>query len=335
MKILCCYLFEWEKEYFKKKLPGYDLVFVHGTTRNCPKKPDPSIEVLCVFIDSPVTASFMAQFSHLKFIATRSTGVDHIDLQTAKKNNIIVSYVPAYGKCAVSEYTMGLLLSLSRKIYHARDITRAGRFFAGELVGFDLQGKTLGVVGTGAIGSRVAQLAKAFGMNVVACDPNPNQALAAELGFLYVSFQDLLIQSDIVTLHVAYNKSTHHLINRTNIGNMRRGSCLINTARGPVIETMALVQALDEEILAGVALDVFEEEAAMADESALLLDKHAIADKLQTVLANHYLARHPRALLSPHNAYNSIEACKCTWDVAVENIESFMAGSPTHLVAHD
>jgi D-lactate dehydrogenase len=331
MKILCCYGLEWEKDYLKQKLPNCEIVFVQGSTRDCPKKVDASIEALCVFINSPVSAEFLAQFPQLKFIATRSTGIDHIDLRAAQKNNIVVSSVPAYGKCCVAEYTLGLMLNLSRRIYQACQLPCEGKFFASEMIGFDLMNSTLGVIGTGAIGIRVVQLARAFGMNVLACDTRPNQPLASEFGFSYVTLEQLLSQAHVVTLHVNYNKSTHHLINRENIKKMRHGAYLINTARGAVVETAALVQGLHDGKLAGVALDVLEEEAAMDDEMCLLLDKQAAAQKLQIVLANHYLARHPNVIISPHNAYNTIQACQSTWDVTIDNINAFIADKPTNV----
>ena len=335
MKILCCYTFDWEKEYIQKQLAGHDFVFVRGTIRDCSPMPDPTVDGLCVFIDSPITSSVFSKFPNLKFIATRSSGFDHIDTAVAKKRDIVISNVPAYGKYAVAEYTFALMLSLSRKIYQACNLTRQGIFADDTLMGFDLNGKILGVVGTGAIGSQVIQIAKAFGMQVIACDAKPDQARATNLGFTYVALDELLKQADIVTLHVCYNQSTHHLINSTNISSMRAGSYLINTSRGQVIETMALVKGIEEKILAGVALDVFEEEAALVDQVSVLADKKAAVNKLQTLVANYYLAHHPRVLASPHNAYNSIEARRDIWDVTAGNIKAFAAGKPVNVAVCD
>jgi len=331
MKILCCYDFDWQKEFIQKKLPSCEFSFVKGTIRNCTLPHDKSVEGLCIFIDSPITVEILDRFPHLKFIVTRSSGFDHINLIETQKRTIIVSSVPAYGKYAVAEYTIGLLLALARNICNGRELTRQGIFSDPQLVGFDLYGKTLGIIGTGTIGAHVAQLAKAFGMTILAHDVKPNQKLATELGFTYVSLDKLIANADIITLHVCYTPQTHHLINRVNIKNLKPGSYIINTSRGAVIDTLALVHGLEEKILAGIALDVFEEEAALTDENLVLLDKKVAADKLQTILATHYLAHHPHVLTEPHNAYNTKQALESIWKITVDNFKAFIAGKPINL----
>lgn len=333
MKILCYYALDWERDFFIKNLPSDTITFVKGNTREFSVIKNKESEVLCVFVDSPVNKALLDQLPHLKLIVTRSTGYDNIDLQEAQRRHITVCSVPAYGKTAVAEYTMGLMLNLSRQITQACDAVRQNRFCVHGWCGIDLCGKTLGIIGTGSIGSRVAELAKAFGMNIIACDVQPNQALAEQIGFTYVTFEQLLAQSDVVTLHVLYNESTHHLVNCDTITQMKRGSYLINTARGAVVQTQALVKGLCEGILAGVALDVLEQEGYMSDMVPLLLEKNPQAHALQTVLANQYLMHHSCVLMTQHNAFNSQEACTVGWQVSCENIKAFVAGKPMNVVA--
>ncbi|KKM22735.1 hypothetical protein LCGC14_1622320, partial [marine sediment metagenome] len=238
---------------------GVTLVFYDEVLDVDHIPPEVDFEIASIFIDSSIDEKLVSKLPNLKFIATQSTGYDHIDLDVCKRRGIIVSSVPSYGERTVAEYTFALILMLSRKMYDAYHRIREKRQFnLRELQGFDLYGKTLGVVGTGSIGKHVIRIAKGFGMNVVACDVYPNEAMSKELEFKYCSLEELLEQSDIVTLHVPYLKSTHHLINKENIYQMKRGAYLINTSRGQVVETEALVRALKDEHIAGAGLDVLE-----------------------------------------------------------------------------
>ena len=175
-------------------------------------------------------------------------------------------------------------------------------------------------------------MAQGFGMKVIACDPYPNTELARTLHFNYVPLGDLLAASDIVTIHVPYNKQTHHLINKENIGNIKKGAYIINTARGAVMETQALIEALESERVAGAGLDVLEEEGQLAEEAALLTAPHPNEEGLKMVLENHYLIRHPRVIVTPHLAFNTTEAVERILDTTIENIENFRAGLPTNIV---
>ena len=174
----------------------------------------------------------------MKLIATRSTGFDHIDLAECRQRNISVCNVPSYGENTVAEHAFALILSLSRHLYQAFVKRLTNDFSLEGLRGFDLKEKTLGVVGTGRIGLHVIRIGKGFGMNVMAFDVNRNQLLAEVLGFTYVPLEQLLKESQIVTLHVLYNEHTHHLINSDKFRLMRKGSILINTARGAVVRIL-------------------------------------------------------------------------------------------------
>jgi D-lactate dehydrogenase len=259
MKIAFYEISDQEAAYIKEKLPGHELFFYQQkfSDRNLPQA---DAEVLSTFTGSPVTPAVLAAVPGLKFVATRTTGFDHINLQACKEKGIVVSNVPTYGQNTVAELAFALILSLSRKLYPAvKRVREQGLFNSDGLRGFDLEGKTLGVIGTGHIGAYAIRIAKGFGMNVVAYDPYPNEKLAAEYGYKYVTLDELLAGADIVTLHVPYMPATHHLLNKENLMKMKRGSYLINTSRGGLVETAGLVEALRSGVLAGAGLDVLEE----------------------------------------------------------------------------
>jgi len=333
MRILYFYNEEWEAAYARERLANHEVSFLKGCTTDYPEIKDDQAEVLSVFVNSPVDKAMLDRFSKLKHIATRSTGYDHIDRAEAKARGISISSVPSYGENTVAEFTFGLLLMVSRKLYESVNKVREEGLFSQEgLRGFDLMGKTIGVLGTGRIGAHVIRMAKGFGMNVIALDAHPSEERARELGFTYVSFDDLLAQSDVITMHLPYMKETHHIINVGNIDKIKKGAVLINTARGGLIETAALVKGLREGILSGVGLDVLEEEGFIEDETRLLFNAHPNEESLKTTLANHYLIEHPRAIISPHNAFNTTEAIQRILDTATDNIQAFTRGEEKNIV---
>ena len=323
----------WEEDYVKAKLPDEEITFHEGPLSAFPDLTDPEADVLCTFIESPIGEAEMSRFPALKLIATRSTGYDHIDLAVAKARGITIVNVPFYGENTVAEFAFALLLALSRRVIDADERVRAGAFSPTGLRGFDLAGKTLGVVGTGHIGAHVIKMAQGFGMKVIGFDAFPSQDLSHTLNLSYVTLPELLAQSDVITLHVPYNPHTHHLINKENIGNIKKGAYLINTARGAVVETDALVDALKAGTLAGAALDVLEEEGDLADETKLLSAPHPNEQELKTMLENHYLIDHPRVIVTPHLAFNTQEAVERILNTTIENVRAFAVGTPTNTVA--
>jgi len=324
---------EWEKEYVVGKLAGNEVTFVLGSLENNPDVRDDGAEVVSIFVNSRMGAAEFDRFPNAKLIATRSTGFDHIDIAEAKKRGITVASVPSYGVNTVAEFAFALLLALSRRICEASNrVKEAGSFSQANLEGFDLAGKTLGIVGVGHIGVHTARMARGFDMNVVAFDAHQDETLAKNIGLAYVSLPELLGMSDIISIHVPYLPTTHHLINNESIKQIKRGAYLINTARGAIVETGALVQALQEGIIAGAGLDVLEEEGDMADELKLLTAPHPSEAELKTVLANHYLMTHPRVIITPHVAFDTREAIKRILDTTAGNISGFAAGKPENVV---
>lgn len=333
MKITYFYNEDWEQGYVKERLPGQEITFLKGTTADHTDLRDEGVEIVSIFVNSPCGKKELSQFPNLKHVATRSTGFDHIDKTETQARGITVSYVPAYGENTVAEFAMGLLLTVSRKIYECvKRVQDEGLFSQEGLRGFDLKGKTLGVLGTGRIGAHMIRMAKGFDMKIVAFDAFPKESLAQELGFTYMSLEEVLAQSDVVTVHLPYMPETHHILNKENIMKMKKGSVLINSARGALIETAAIVAALQNGTLAGVGLDVLEEESFLDDETKLLFAAHPNEEGLKTTLENHYLIEHPRAIITPHNAFNTEEAIKRILDTTVENILAFSRGEKKNLI---
>jgi D-lactate dehydrogenase len=331
MKIAFFEIESWERRYLRKQLQAHELRFYLEPVSLDNAEGVSDIQILSTFIDSRVDRPLLGHLPELKMVATRSTGFDHIDLNECKRRSIVVSNVPSYGENTVAEHTFGLILSLSRNLCNACVKRLTGDFSLRGLTGFDLKGKTLGVVGTGRIGLHVIKIAKGFGMNVLAYDAKQNELLAEVLGFAYVSLEELLSQSHIVTLHIPYNEHTHHLINRERIRLMKKGAFLINTARGTIVDTEALVEALDSKNIGGAGLDVLEGEELVKEEKAILGD----SNKLQVLSGlgiNHILLSKPNVIYTPHIAFYSKEALQRILETTAQNIADFASGNPRNVV---
>ncbi|MFA6307436.1 MAG: hydroxyacid dehydrogenase [Patescibacteria group bacterium] len=318
---------QWEKEYLQKALKGFKLYFFDNVIDKKNLKYIEDVDVLSPFIYSKVSKAVMEELPNLKLISTRSTGFDHIDLKAAKQAGVKVANVPSYGANTVAEHTFALILSLSRKIHQSYERTSRGNFSLDGLRGFDLRDKTIGIVGTGHIGQHVIRIAKGFGMHVLAYDVKRDAKLAKRLGFKYATLDVLLKKSDIISLHAPYNKATHHLINRKNIKLIKSEAMIINTARGGLIDTTALVDGLRSGKLAGIGLDVLEEEKYILKEEAELLSPHFaskskenINNYLQTIVEGHMLLISDKVIVTPHNAFNSQEALERILDTTIENV---------------
>jgi len=316
---------DWEINCIKNQLNSAELFFTKEKLDKDNLPPQKNFDAVSVFVGSKIDKKVIEALPDLKLITTRSTGFDHIDLAAAGEQGIKVGYVPGYGDNTVAEFAFGLILTLSRKIYEAYDrIRETGSFSLEGLRGGDLSGKTIGIIGTGRIGRHMIKIANGFGMKVIAFDTRPDENFAKEAGFQYLPFDEVLAQSDIISFHVPYLKETHHLINSQNISKIKKGALLINTARGAVVETEALIKALAEGILIGVGLDVLEEEGAIQDEKSLILYGRPEEHNLKTLIQNHILIDLPNAIITPHNAFNTQEALQRILDTDIENIKTFM-----------
>lgn len=323
----------WEEPMIRENFPNDEIVFLPGRLNDDALPPQADYDIISIFVGSHITATTLAVFPNLKFITTRSTGFDHIDLNACKARGITVAYVPGYGDNTVAEFAFGLILNLTRRMYLGISrIKETGSFSLEGLRGFDIKGKTIGIVGTGRIGREMIAIAKGFGMNVLAYDVFPNASLTATLGFQYVSLEELLKNSDIVSLHVPLMKENEHLMNATTFSQMKKGAYLVNTARGGLVDTTALVAALHDGTLAGVGMDVFEEEGGTENEFGFIKNNTASRETLATVLENEILIKMPNVLMTPHNAFNSKEALMRILQTTMGNIKGFASGTPVNLV---
>ncbi len=289
-------------------------------------------EIVTVFVHSRLTIPVLVQMPHLRLIVTRSTGYDHIDLNFCAKAGIAVANVPGYGDVTVAEHVFALLLGLARHLPASSERARFGDFDQSELRGFDLCGKTIGVIGTGRIGQCVIRIARGFGMNVLAHDIAPRNEVAEALGFRYVDLPVLLSEADVVSLHLPAMPGTKGMIGDAEFALMKTGAVLINTARGNIVEIDALVRAITGGKLRAAGLDVLPQEPLIQDEAEVFRGREVEADALKALLAYHVLANAPNVLITPHVAYNTEDALRRLIDTTIENIRAFAVGHPVNLV---
>jgi D-lactate dehydrogenase len=332
MKIAFYEVREDEISYFKENLKDFELFFFKEPIN---ENNVLDVDIISVFGDSRINSNLLEKLKNLKFICTRTTGYDHIDLEECRKRGIVVSNVPAYGTETVAEHTFALILAVSRRLIESFERTRRGEFSSKGLTGFELKGKTLGIIGAGKIGRRVAEIAKAFGMKVIAYDILQNLEEAKRIGYEYVNFDKLLKEADIITIHANLTKENYHMINEATLEKMKEGVIIINTARGAIIDTKALIKYLKNGKIKYAALDVLENEPEIKEEIQLF-EKELSNGEMKKILANHILFdmedRLEKVLITPHNAFNSVEALEEIKKVTVENILAFMRGKPINVI---
>ena len=325
MKTVIYEIADWEKALFTQAFP--DAILEPEKLNSDTAKLHPDTEVLSCFVYSLADRATLEQFPNLKLIATRSTGYDHIDLNYCKEKGITVVTVPEYGSHTVAEFTFALILELTRKIYKSINQVKDLNFGHEDIRGVDIYGKTLGVIGLGKIGTNVVKIARGFGMSVLVYSRHEDPETAQKYGFNYAGMEDLLGLSDVISLHVPLTPQTKHIINKDNIKWFKKQSFLINTARGGLIDTEALIIALEEGILAGVGLDAIEEEKELTNEVSVLRDGKQSSEELKTMLYDHLLFDHPKVIITPHNAFNTQEAMERIAQTTIENIQSYLEGN--------
>jgi len=329
-KIVFFEVASWEKEELKKIFPEALLVEKPLTEESVSEFAD--TEITSCFIYSNFSKSVIEKLPKLKLIATRSTGFDHIDVTFCHQKNITVCNVPEYGSRTVAEHTFALILTLTRKIYQSINQAKNFDFNHEKIRGMDLFGKNLGILGLGKIGKEVVKIAHGFGMRVLVYTRTQDETLAKTLGFSYKSLDEILSQSDIISLHLPLTDETKHIINKNNIKKIKRGTFLVNTARGGLIETEALVLGLKEGVLAGVALDVLEGEKELMEEIEILTEGYQKTTDLKTLVLDHILVNHPNVIITPHNAFNTKEALFRILATTIKNIQGFLKGEIINVV---
>ena len=278
-------------------------------------------DIISVFTHSDMLdTGKLALFPKLKLIATRSTGTNHIDLDYCQKHHIQVQNVPYYGATTVAEFAFGLILNLSRHISQARQDMKFGTIHMQNYIGFDLAGKSLGIIGTGSIGQHMIQLAQGFGMKVLAYDPFPNPKYKK----FYVLWNTLLQKSDIISLHIPSTPQNYHLLNDNAFQKMKKGVLIINTARGDIIDTRALYNALTSGKVAGAGLDVLENEDILFHDDILLKKFQPSEQILLDSTFNLKLMQQPNVIITPHIAFNTTDALERILITTFESIQNFV-----------
>lgn len=334
MKIAMFETAEFEQEACLALAPAHAVDCLPGPLTAAVAGRHADAEIITTFIRSELSEAVLRQLPRLRLIVTRSTGFDHIDLDYCRGAGVTVCNVPDYGDHTVAEHAFALLLAVSRRLVEAVERTRRGDFSNTGLQGFDLAGKTLGVVGMGRIGRRAAAIGRGFSMEVLACDPSPDMEAAGALGVRYVPLEELLAAADVVTLHVPGGPPGRRLIGAAELDRMKPGAVLINTSRGGVVDVEALVRALASGRLAGAGLDVVAEEDVLGEEAEIFRTEASVpADRLRKLVAAHALLSLPGVVMTPHIAYDTREAVQRIIDSTLENIAAFVAGAPRNVVS--
>jgi D-lactate dehydrogenase len=328
MKIFFFEVMPGEQQRLMAQLPaGHDVRFFAEKLTLDTRLLAESADIISVFVNSEIRAPLIDKLAGVKLIATRSMGFDHIDVEYARTKGIHVVNVTTYAAHPVAEFTFALLLCVTRRIYPAYNQLREGTDYDIKgLGGFNLFGKTLGVAGTGRIGRNVVTIGRGFGMNVIAFDAMSDDAFAKEQHVQYVPLDQLVAQSDVISIHVPYSRDTHHLFNAELFAKVKKGAVLINTARGEIIDTHALVAALQDGTLWGAGLDVLEEERAFKEErGAVAAEKSDVDYRLLT--ANHILIDMPNVVVTPHIAFETAEAMQEIERATATSITDFINGT--------
>lgn len=300
--------FGHELEFFEPRLTAATAALASG------------FPAVCSFVNDRLDADALERLhaGGVRLLALRSAGFNHVDLTSAATLGLTVVRVPEYSPYAVAEHAVALLLSLNRKVHRAFARVRDANFSLDGLVGVDLHGKTVGLVGTGRIGGVLARIMRGFGCHVLAYDTRPRPELTAELQVRYVDLDKLYRESDIVSLHVPLNPATRHLIDAAALASMKRGVILINTGRGALIDTRALIDALKSEHVGAAGLDVYEEEEGIF-----------FSNLSDQVLKDDVLARlltFPNVLITSHQAFLTHEALANIADTTLGNVSAFERG---------
>ncbi len=284
-------------------------------------------QAVCAFVNDQADAVVLEEFARrgVRILALRSAGFNNVDLVAAQRLGITVARVPAYSPESVAEHTVAMMLSLNRHIHRAYHRVREGNFALDGLLGFDMHGRTAGIIGTGRIGLAVARILRGFGCRLLAHDPYP-AAEGAALGLEYVGVEELLARSDIITLHCPLTPATHHLINAAAIARMRRGVMLVNTSRGAIVDTRAVIAGLKSGAIGLLGLDVYEEEGDLffEDLSGQMLQDDIFAR----------LLTFPNVLVTAHQAFFTTEALTAIAETTIGNISAFAeTGAALHVVS--
>lgn len=337
MQIVFCDVDEKTSDFLKtvEKIDGVEFITFPQSLNEIDEKelaPYYGAEIISTFVYSRLGRDLLSKFPNLKMISTRSTGYNNVDLDYCREKGIKVANVVGYGEITVAEFAVGVLLNLTRKIRTAQRKLKHGIVNVEEDTGIDLDGKTVGVIGTGAIGRHFARLVKAFGCKVLAYDLYPNQALADEGTCTYTDLETIYKESDIIGLNCPATKENYHLINAETIKKLKDGVYIVNTARGELIDTAALYDALVSGKVAGAGLDVLDYEDVIL-KNDIDIAKNKDKDFVFYSLVNQKLVQLENAIVTPHIAFNSVEANLRILNTSMKHIIDFINGVDIKSVA--
>ncbi|QER42292.1 hydroxyacid dehydrogenase [Thermodesulfobacterium sp. TA1] len=323
---------DWEKEYYVTQLnqklgpalSNIEIIFTSDPLDEFSAKLYTNLDIVVIYISSLITEKVLSQLPNLKLVITRTTGTDHIDVLCCQKRGIMVANSPYYASNTVAEHTIGLIFALAKRVNVAISKIKNLDFSREGLLGLDLFGKKIGIIGTGRIGKEVVRIAHGIGMKVLAHDIKPDPQLKEKFNVTYLSLEELLKLSDIIVVMVPYYPKTHHMINLENIKLVKDEAMLINTARGPIVDTEALIWALqNQKLQGGIALDVFEGEKLLLEMKKVLEGKFSLQDYERAFKTLHLLG-YPNVIFTPHTAHYTKDAIKRDILWVVEVIAEFL-----------
>lgn len=319
----------YDEEFLRQANTGHDLVFLEPRLALATAPLASDCDAVCAFVNDDLSRPVLTALRDggVRLVALRSAGFNNVDLRAAEQLGLTVARVPAYSPYAVAEHAVAMVLALNRKIHRAYARVREGNFALHGLLGFDLHGRTVGVVGTGTIGTVFARIMGGFGCRLLAYDPYPNDA-CRQLGVTYVDRDALFADSDVVSLHCPLTPQTHHLVDARTLAHMRDAAMLINTSRGPLVDTAAVVDALKSGKLGSLGIDVYEEEADLFFED---LSDRVIRDDVFSRLLTF-----PNVLVTGHQAFFTQEALTRIAKTTIANLDGFERGDgPAHPITVD
>ena len=321
MKIAIFSAKSYDREYFNRFNQSNDIWFFETSLSESSVHLATDFEVVCVFVNDKIDEVVIDKLSKLgvRLIALRCAGYNNVDLNAAKKFKIPVVRVPAYSPYAVAEHAVALIMTLNRKTHKAYNRVREGNFSIDKLMGFNVHEKTVGVVGTGKIGAIFAQIMRGFGCRVIAFDIVKNESLITQTGVEYLGLDEVVAQSDILSLHCPLNDATRHIINSERLALMKPHAMLINTGRGGLIDTPAVIEALEKEKLGYLGIDVYEQEENLF-----------FHDLSETILHDDVILKlmsFPNVLITAHQGFLTDEALSEIAQITFQNIKDFKHGS--------
>ena len=327
MKVVFFDVEHYEEEYLHKQSGGRYILVKDALNDLSPLNPEyADADVISVFTTSRVNAKVLKQFKNLKLIALRSVGFNHVDMQYCRENHIVVENSPNYGNQSVAEFALALLMDVLRKVTMSYLGYKDAKVHPSCLMGLELYGKTMGIVGLGAIGSTFAKISHGLGMKILGYDKNEKENLKRDLNVVYTDFDTLVRKSDFISIHAPLTQENYHMFDEDSFEKMKNSAILINTGRGELIDTSALFNALVNKKILGAGLDVLENEQTITDVDYMLginrLDKLA----LEQTIINSRLFQLDNVILTPHIAYNTKEAVERILSTTVNNIKQFGVG---------